>query len=128
MRYIARLKRWIGLALLALTAFTQANLAYALCEMERRTLRHVLVVAPEQACECDVHSADRGPLFTNRCVAHCTADLQIAGVPPALVRSPGEEAVLTLPAEEPQAAHREGPGAPPLQAIPIRILLHSFLI
>lgn len=129
MDLIVRLKRWIALSLLAATVFAQASFAAAMCEMDRRTLSQVVVAATEPACGCDADAAGHEPFATNRCLAHCTADLQIAGFPVAIVRSPADAPVLfAQPGENSQTAHRGRLDSPPLAAVPIRILLHSFLV
>lgn len=124
----SRLKRWIALSLLAATTFAQASLAAAVCEMDRRALSQVVVTESEQTCECDVNTVGHEPFATNRCLAHCTADLQIAGLAAAIVRGPCESAVLCLPNGALQPALHGDPDASPPGAVPIRILLHAFLI
>jgi hypothetical protein len=68
-----------------------------------------------------------GSLYANRCMTHCTADLQLAGLPPALVRAPAHTPVLVV--EQPtlhcgfDAVRAPPPGDPPR-----RILLHSYQV
>jgi hypothetical protein len=60
-------------------------------------------------------------------LAHCTSDLQLAGLSVALVRSPAAAPVLVVEAAgrtpDAIASYEPPPGGPPR-----RILLHSFLI
>jgi hypothetical protein len=128
MRTSRTLKRWIALLLLAATTFAQASVALAGCELERRTVARLVAIADETACGCEVGTAGHGPLVTNRCFAHCTADLQIAGLAVAIVPGACDSAVLHLARPSPLAALRADPGVPAGDAVPIRILLHSFLI
>jgi hypothetical protein len=60
-------------------------------------------------------------------VAHCTSDLRAAGFAPALVRAPADAPVLLLTRVADDRGRAEL-GAPPPEAVPSRILLHSFLI
>jgi hypothetical protein len=64
---------------------------------------------------------------TAGCVAHCTFDLQLAGLPLVLVRHPVELPVLLVAVAEVRPNPTAPPAPPPL-AVPRRILLHSFLI
>lgn len=113
---------------MALLAFAQASVALAACPMERGTLAPVMH-AGEPCGGCDTGFKPYFPEFANRCVAHCTADLQNAGAAVALLRSPGGPPLLALaPAGAATAAQEGGLQAPPPGARPVRILLHSFLI
>ncbi len=114
--------------LLAALGFAQANLAYAFCEMDRRALAQVVQSGSEQACECETGMASQLPLATNRCVAHCTADLQIAAAAVPIGFPPAEAAVLIVPRADAPLGLRADPEAAPVLAVPLRILLHSFLI
>ena len=77
---------------------------------------------------CETEFKPYFPEFANRCVAHCTADLQNAGSPAALVRSPGEPPLLVVLPAQNSTSFDSGLDAPPPGAPPRRILLHSFLI
>lgn len=122
------LKRWIALALLAVFSFSHASLALADCPMDRATLAQTIAQAAEDPCCEAATPAGYESLYGNRCVAHCTSDLRLAGQPVALLREPADAPVLLLPAfdgHSPPAAHVD---LLPPEAVPSRILLHSFLI
>ena len=121
------LKRWIASVLLAALAFTHASVSFAACPLERGHLGAV-VASKAEPCGDDLSVTGFESLYANRCVAHCTSDLQLAGAPVALVRSPGDAPVLVLPpapiARTPRLLAEDSPPG----EVPIRILLHSFLI
>lgn len=114
--------------LLAAVAFAQASLAFSACQLERGRLAQAIGVSDERPCDDGVVVAKDWTKYTNRCLAHCTADLQTTGGAVALVRNPAVEPVLLLERMEllPVAGTRLE--IPPLGAPPMRILLHSFLI
>lgn len=121
------LKRWITLLLLTAFGFSHASLALADCPMERASLAQALAQAAENPCCGAVGPAAYESLYGNRCVVHCTSDLRLAGSAVALVRAPAEAAVLVFArVGDDYALARLG--APPPEAVPPRILLHSFLI
>ena len=122
-----RLIRRVSIWLIAVLAFAQASVAMAACSMERGSLAPMLEMAEGCGCEGPQVKTD-GPQYANRCVAHCTADLQLAGVAAALVRSPADVPVLVVPRIDPGAVPRTGLESPPPGTVPPRILLHSFLI
>lgn len=122
-----KLKRWIALLVLAAITFAQANLALAGCELERRALAHFAATAgPESGC--DMPEMQRESLGTARCLAHCTADLQIAGLGSAIVRGAGESPGLTVAVPDHRLSRVPDRGAPPSAPVPIRILLHAFRV
>ena len=124
-----RFKRWVAMLLLAAIGFAQASVSVASCPMERGTMAAVIALEPAEPCDdCDISMTHFGPQYANRCVAHCTADLQLAAAPVALVRGAADVPVLLLQRSERSPARRTGLEAPPLGAPPPRILLHSFLI
>lgn len=127
MNAIRKLRRWTALMLLGALAFMHVSLAAAACEMDRRALAQVMVAEAGQACECEADSAGAAPLSTNRCVAHCTADLQNISIGASITCAATNVNVLFLPRREapPLNAYRDSP--PPV-GVPVRILLHSFLI
>jgi hypothetical protein len=93
--------------------------------MERATAVPAMAMAPDEPC------ADCGtaiPKYSNLCVAHCTADLQLAGVAALIARAPADLPVLRVARPELAPAPHTGLHAPPSGAPPRRILLHSFLI
>lgn len=121
-----RLIRRMSLWLIAMLAFAQASVAIAACSMERGSLAPMLEMA--DGCDCETQVKADAPQYANRCVAHCTADLQLAGVATALVRSPADAPVLLVPRFDRSPAPRTGLESPPPGTAPPRILLHSFLI
>lgn len=125
----SRTKRWLARLLLAVMAFSQASIAFADCPAERAGLAHALAAEPMQGCESAVTMfTQSGPQNANRCVAHCTADLQIPAAQVAIVRAASQTPVLMLP----QAAHavfrQTGFDSPAPGTPPPRILQHAFLI
>ena len=121
------LKRWVASVLLAALAFTHASVSFAACPLERGHLGTVMTSKAEP-CRDDLSVTGFESLYANRCVAHCTSDLQLAGDAVAMVRSPGDAPVLVLPpapiARKPRLLAEDSPPG----EVPIRILLHSFLI
>lgn len=123
-----KLRRWISLIVLSVLAFAQANLALAGCELDRRALTQITVSEAADDGACGMNLAGQAPFSSNRCAAHCTADLQIAGVAAAIVRGASESSILQVPRSTQQLLIRTSRDTPPSAAVPIRILLHSFLI
>ena len=121
-RYTRRISIW----LIAMLVFAQASLAVAACTMDRGSLAPMLEMGA--GCDCETELKPDAPQYANRCVAHCTADLQLSGSMTALVRSPAYVPVLWLPPIERHASPRTGLDETPPGAPPSRILLHSFLI
>ena len=121
------LKRWIALCLLAALGFSHVSLSLADCPIERGALAQAVASADEHGC-CAVSISGFESLYGNRCVAHCTSDLQLAGLATALVRSPADVPVLLLETYHRRPTVSRGLEAPPPGAPPRRILLHSFLI
>ncbi len=121
------LKRWVASVLLAALAFTHASVSFAACPLERGHLGTVMTSKAEP-CRDDLSVTGFESLYANRCVAHCTSDLQLSGDAAAIVRSPGEAPVLVLkPAATARVPRTISDPSPPGE-VPIRILLHSFLI
>ncbi|HYT47851.1 MAG TPA: hypothetical protein VEL04_05485 [Burkholderiales bacterium] len=120
------LLRRVSLWLIAVLAFAQASVATAACQMDRGGLTTMLEVAHDFGCETQVKPYF--PQYPNRCIAHCTVDLQLSGLPAALVQAPADAAVLLLPRVERRGPRSTGLDAAPPGAAPPRILLHSFLI
>ena len=124
-----RFRRWVAMLLLAAIGFAQASVSYAACTMERGTMAAVIAPEPAEPCgDCGMSMTHFGPQYANRCVAHCTADLQLAGLAPAIVRSPAHTPVLLLPRAEAAPFADTGLDVPPPGTPPPRILLHSFLV
>jgi hypothetical protein len=118
------LKRRVALLLIGLLVFAQGAVAFAACSMERGMIAHIAMAADEHCANCPspAPQAQNGSL----CVAHCTSDLQLAGLTVSLVRSPAQLPALVV--NRPTALLPTGLDAPPSGAPPRRILLHSFLI
>lgn len=121
------LKRWVALVLLAVFSFSHASLALADCPVDRASLAQMISQAAEDPCCNALSPAGYESLYGNRCIAHCTSDLRAAGLAVALVRAPADAPVLLL-ARVADDRWRAELSAPPPQAVPPRILLHSFLI
>jgi hypothetical protein len=115
--------RRIAVSLIALFLFAQGSVALAACAMERGAMAAAAPV--EMEGDCGMMQAEASP--STGCVAHCTTDLQLSGLPLALVRDASRIHVLVVETAEPQyqlaARH-----APSIAGPPRRILLHSFLI
>jgi hypothetical protein len=112
---------------MALLAFAQASVALAACSMDRGGMAQMVTVG-DGCGDCNAEVKTYVPQYANRCVAHCTADLQLNGLALALVRGPADAPVLLVPRVEPRFLGGAGLEAPPPGAVPPRILLHSFLI
>lgn len=110
----------------AALAFAQANLAFAVCSMDRGMLGAATAMAGDH--DCDGKDKAKPAAIDAKCVAHCTTDLQQVAQPVAI--APSAVAVLMVWLVPPQAvpvAHK-GLTARPPGAPPHRVLLHSFLI
>ena len=124
-----RLIRRVAILLIGLLAFAQASVSLAACPLERGSLARVVAATSEAPCSgCGTAVTEYGPHYANRCVAHCTADLQLAGLPLAIVRGAADSPVLVVAGPERHPAARTGLDAPPPGTPPRRILLHSFLV
>jgi hypothetical protein len=122
-----RLIRRVSLWLIAMLAFAQASVAVAACTMDRGSLAPMLEMS-EGCGDCKTELKPDAPQYANRCVAHCTSDLQLSGSLAALAVHPADGPVLVVP----RAARYRVPCAidepSPPGAVPVRILLHSYLI
>ena len=120
-----RLIRRIAIALLAFYAFGQASVALAACGMDRGEMAQAMAMPAGDTCD-DCAKAGGGSV-TAVCVAHCTADLQVAGTAPDVVAAPAIiESMLAVAVprfRSPPLLVYLPPGAPPR-----RILLHSFQV
>ena len=111
--------------LIALFVFAQASVVLAACAMDRASMAQAMTMASDESCSCG--GTEMQQSVTASCVAHCTADLQLAGLPIALVHGAASAPVLVVPMAEvhPSLAALH---TPPPSPLPRRILLHSFLI
>lgn len=123
-----RFKRWVGVLLLAATAFAQTGVSFADCSMDRGRLAQTMAPAAEAPCTMATHVKPDMPRFVNRCLAHCTADLKLAGQPAAIAPSPADRPVLVLARLDRAPFADTGLEVPPPGTPPPRILLHSFLV
>lgn len=119
------LVRRVATLLMALFLFAQGSVVLAACAMDRASMAQAMTMASDESCTCG--GTEMQQTVTASCVAHCTVDLQLAGLPIALVHGAASAPVLVVPMAE---VH---PGlsvlrAPPPRTVPPRILLHSFLI
>jgi hypothetical protein len=112
----------IALVMLAALAFAQASTALAACEIDRGSLAHD--VEEDADCPC----VDASSQLTPTCVAHCTADLQLAGAATVIARAPADVPVLFVTPHEPSYAWREWQDAGPPGGLSVRIRFQSLLI
>jgi hypothetical protein len=122
-----RLIRRVSIWLIAMLAFAQASVAIAACTMDRGSLAPMLEMTGDCG-DCKTQVKPDAPQYANRCVAHCTSDLQLSGSLAALAVHPAEVPVLLLPRAEVYRVPRADAHVSPPGAVPVRILLHSFLI
>lgn len=121
------LRRWLALLLLGALGFSQVNVALAACFMDRASMAQAMAMPSDSSCNCGV--SDTQVPVSASCTAHCTADLQLAGVPVVIVRSAADTPVLLVaPGKPPGAAISRGLESPPPGAPSRRVLLHSYLI
>jgi hypothetical protein len=120
-----RLLRRVATLLIALFVFAQASVVLAACAMDRASMAQAMTMASDESCTCGGSEMQKS--VTASCMAHCTVDLQLSGLPIALVRGPTSAPVLVVQMAEVHsgltALH-----TPPPSPLPRRILLHSFLI
>lgn len=121
-------RRWIALLLLAMFGFSHVSLALADCPIERASLAQAIAHAADNPCCNSIADAGYESLYGNRCVAHCTSDLRLAGSAPTLLRAPADTPVLAVAQIEAGSLAPPQLDAPPPPTITSRILLHSFLI
>jgi hypothetical protein len=122
-----RFTRPISIWLIAMLVFAQASVAIAACSMDRGSLAPMLEMASDcGACETEVKPD--APQYANRCVAHCTSDLQLSGSLAVLAVHPADVPVLVLPRLVQYRLPSDLAYISPPGAVPVRILLHSFLI
>lgn len=120
-----RLVRRVATLLIALFVFAQGSVVFAACAMDRASMAQAMTMSSGASCACG--GTEMQQTVSAGCVAHCTVDLQLAGLPIALVQGAASAPVLLV------AIADVHPGlaalhAPPPIPLPRRILLHSFLI
>jgi hypothetical protein len=126
-----RLTRRVAILVIGLLAFAQASVVLAACPLERSTMSNVMAAAEsDEPCNGCGSASVKGfdSLYANRCVVHCTADLQLTGEAIAVVKAPGDTLIVYVPPADLRRALRMGLDGPPPGTPPRRILLHSFLI
>jgi hypothetical protein len=92
--------------------------------MERASIGEVLAVETSDPCDCGSAMTEFGPLYTNRCLAHCTSDLQLSSAAFVVASGPAHGPALILP----RAGGPQRTDVPPPAGVPKRIQLHSFLV
>ena len=123
---LRRIKRQLALLLIGLMVFAYGSIALAACAMDRAAMAHSMAAPLGEACD-GCPAGDSTPVSAV-CVAHCTADLQLAALAYPIVRSPSDAPLLLLLPIHEYRIGRIACQAPPPNAVPTRILLHSFLI
>ena len=124
-----RSNRWVARLLLVAILFTQASVAFAACIVERSSLSMAFASEAHGATPSGmVEMTWYGPLNPNRCVAHCTADLQIPVVQVAIVRAASQTSVLLVPHAAQAVFRQTGFDSPAPGTPPPRVLLHAYLI
>lgn len=119
------LLRRTALLLTAFLLFAQGSIALAACAMDRGAMAPAMEMPADAQCDCGEMQLNSSP--SANCVAHCTADLQVAGGAAVFVGAPLVPAlhVVAFPDSTIRIAVAK---APPPRSVPSRILLHSFLI
>ncbi len=128
MRLNRTLRMWIAALLLGALGFAHASVSLAACSMERGSISQVLAAEPSDSCNCGTSMTEFGPLYTNRCLAHCTSDLQLSGVVTIIANGVAFAPTLSVPRALQRSAWPRGAAAPPGAGVPKRIQLHSFLV
>ena len=120
-----RFIRRIAILLLASYAFGQAGVALAACGMDRGAMAQSMAMPAGDTCDDCVEVATDA--VTATCIAHCTADLQLAASEPVSI----PDAVYAPLPSLPKARVGTGPPVPAqtlAASVPLRILLHSFQV
>ncbi len=129
MRLRSSTRAWIAKLLLAMLGFGHLAVALAACPMERGSMAAVVAPAMAEPCaEGGMYMNSFGPQYVNRCVAHCTSDLQHFGALIPLVAASAGAPVLVVPHARWAAAPDTGLEFPPPGTPPPRILQHAFLV
>lgn len=128
MRLTRTLRIWIAALMLGALGFAQASVSLAACSMERGTIGEVLADKSPAPCDCGTALTEFGPLYANRCVAHCTSDLQLSGAAVAIAHAAALAPPLVLPRAQQRVAWSRRAPVPLAASVPKRIQLHSFLV
>ena len=128
MRLTRALRKWIAVLTLGALGFAQASVSLAACSMERGTISDVLAAKTSTPCDCGTAMTEFGPLFANRCVAHCTSGLQLSGAAAAIAHVAAPAPTLVRPRAQQRVTWRRRAQLPPVASVPKRIQLHSFLV
>jgi len=119
-------KRRVALLLTGLLVFSQASVALAACSADRGTMAQAMT--SDDACADCAFAPRRAAPIRNVCLAHCTSDLQLAGIAITMAAAPADLPVLMVARPDVRSTPHTGLSTPPSSAPPHRILLHSFLI
>ena len=128
MRLNRTLRIWTAALMLGALGFAHASISVAACSMERGSISEVLAAKTTDPCDCGTAMTEFGPLYTNRCLAHCTSDLQLSGVATVIANGVSSAPTLLLPRATLKVAWPRRADVPPGASVPKRIQLHSFLV
>ena len=120
----ARLIRRFAIFLVAFYALGQLAVASAACQLDRNAMAQAMTMSAGDTCDDCVQVAVDA--LSAKCLAHCTADLQLTPGSPASI-----PAATYAFAALPKARVGTGPPVstePPAAGVPRRILLHSFQV
>lgn len=119
---------WIAGLVLGMLGFAHASVSLAACSMERGSMNEFLAVETSNPCDCGTSMTEFGPLYTNRCLAHCTSDLRLSRMAVAVASGVSDAPTLLLPRSTQRTGKPRRGGTPPAARVPKRIQLHSFLV
>jgi len=98
------------------------------CLVDRGAIAAALAPSSENGGGCDSSPIAGEPMNSAVCIAHCTSDLQAAGMPVAMVADIPDAPVLVVPRAELHFALTPRPESQPPDPVPPRIRFQSFLI
>src|SRR5687768_13662456 len=109
------LLRRTAVLLTAFLLFAQGTVALAACAMDRGAMASAMEIPADVQCDCGEMQVNSGP--SANCVAHCTADLQLAGGAAVFVGAPIVPALYAV--AFPDSSIRIAVGkAPPPRSVP----------